>query len=568
MSSDFDEWVNKVQQWNDMTKHIPAMVREDIVKSKLDFAEPKRGVKSTLYDPFSIQYALGYKDRSYSLSYDILKRTARQLSIISAIINTRCSQVAAFSSPHRITKSVGYRISHKDVAKLTTKGERQRIKELEDFIARCGAKDPNPHNIYHRDSFEDFLRKIVRDSLVLDQACAEVVPDRRGIPYEFLAVDASTIRIAAKDMPFGPDETYKYRPSVVDNSRYETDMKHPFKTMQLYAQDPKERPDYVQVINGQIENTFTRDELIFGVRNPRSDIYVQGYGYSEIESLITIITAHLNAEEYNKKIFSNGAAPKGLLNFKGDNFTPEQLEGFKREWKANMEGVQNSHRTVILQNELGIEWTPLTPTNQEMEYGKWLEYCIKIISAVFMIDPEELHFSLSGGVSQTPLFESSNEWKLKASRDKGLKPLLRFIAKLINDHIIAKIDDNYTFDFIGLDELTEQEKQEMRKEQVTTYMTLNEIRKREDLPEVKDGDIVLNPTYLQGQQLRTQAEQQDKQMQQDQGTQLAEGPSKPGSQEKPEESGVPQYADAVTKSASKYIEIDLDEWKADIRAGA
>ncbi|NJL53703.1 hypothetical protein HC928_00260 [bacterium] len=115
--------------------------------------------------------------------------------------------------------------------------------------------------------------------------------------------------------------------------------------------------------------------------------------------------------------------------------------------------------------------------------------------AVFLIDPAELNFDMHGGVQQTPLFESSQEWKLKASRDRGLKPMLRFIAKMINDSIVSKIDDHFMFDFMGLDELTEQEKHELRKEQVATYRTLNEIRREEDLPDVEHGDIVLNPTF-------------------------------------------------------------------------
>jgi hypothetical protein len=41
------------------------------------------------------------------------------------------------------------------------------------------------------------------------------------------------------------------------------------------------------------------------------------------------------------------------LNFKGDNLTPDALEDFKRRWKSNIEGVENSWRTPILQAEQG-----------------------------------------------------------------------------------------------------------------------------------------------------------------------------------------------------------------------
>jgi hypothetical protein len=252
--------------------------------------------------------------------------------------------------------------------------------------------------------------------------------------------------------------------------------------------------------------------------------------------------------------------------------TPDQLEAFKRQWRSNLEGVENAWRTPIIQSEQGAEWMDLGKTNQEMEYNAWIEYLIKITCGVFLIDPAELNFDLHGGVSQTPLFESSQEWKLKASRDRGLKPLLRFIAKMINDNIINKIDDHFMFDFVGLDELTEQEKHELRKEQVSSYKTLNEIRRAEDLPDVEHGDMVLNPTYIQAMQAAQQMEQQ-KQQQQQMAQQQGGGDQGAGGEqggEQPETPNTPAYADNFTKSiqvssGTKFLEISLDDWLTEVR---
>jgi hypothetical protein len=471
------------------------------------------------------------------------------------------------------------------------------IKELEGFVQQCGAAKPNPHNKgFVRDDFETFLKKIVRDSLNFDQASFEIVSDRQGLPYEFMAVDASTIRIAAPNTGFGPDDNWDYRP-VPDNRRPSVPYQQPnplhpfnwpggpgapFNTLGLYnSKGSYESASYVQLINGQIENVYTRDELAFGVRNPRTDIYIEGYGYGELEQLMTIVTSYLYAEDYNRRIFSQGSMPRGILNFKGDSMTPDQLEGFKRQWRSNLEGVENAFRTPILQTEQGVDWIDLHPTNRDMEYGQWLEYLIKITCAVFLIDPAELNFDLSGGVQQTPLFESSAEWKLKASRDRGLKPMLRFIAKLINKHIIDKIDDNFVFDFMGLDELTELEKHELRKEQATSYMTLNEIRRAEDLPDVANGDMIMNPTYIQAMQVGAQIAAQEQQMDQQQQAMgddgaaggLSSGGSAPSGDEG-EEAGdaeAPAYADAFVKGLSAEtdsgfleVEMSIDDWLGDL----
>jgi hypothetical protein len=273
-----------------------------------------------------------------------------------------------------------------------------------------------------------------------------------------------------------------------------------------------------------------------------------------------------------------GSAPKGILNFKGDTMTPDMMEGFRRQWRAGLEGVENSWRTPILQSEAGLEWIDLHPTNREMEYNSWIEYLIKITCAIFLMDPAELNFDLHGGVQQTPLFESSQEWKLKASRDRGLKPLLRFIAKLINENIVSKIDDHFVFDFIGLDELTEQEKHTLRTEQVSSYLTLNEVRRTDDLDDLEYGDMPMNPTYLQAMQIKMTMEQQKQQMEQQQqaaqagaGAQggAAEGGA-PGAGAEAQEEPAPEYADRFQKALKveqgvKFLEIDLDDWVGAVR---
>jgi hypothetical protein len=194
--------------------------------------------------------------------------------------------------------------------------------------------------------------------------------------------------------------------------------------------------------------------------------------------------------------------------------------------------------------------------------------------AVFLIDPAELNFDLHGGVQQTPLFESSQEWKLKASRDRGLKPLLRFIAKLINEHIVSKIDDHFVFDFVGLDELTDQEKHTLRTEQVSSYLTLNEVRREDDLPDLEYGNVPMNPVYLQAMQIKSQMEQAEKQ-QAPQGAGPSAGALPEGGEggAPPTEDNSPQYSDSFGKSlilpdrSGRFLEIDLsdlDEWKGSL----
>ena len=172
-------------------------------------ADAKRPPKSMLFDPMSLVYSMGYKDRRSNLSYDILKQMSTQLGVLAAIVNTRVNQVATFTSPYRRTRTIGFEIKHKDRDHKLTKSEKKFIIELESFVSNCGKSNSNKHSIKPRDNFDQFTRKVIRDRMIYDQLCLEVVPDRRGLPYEFVAVDASTIRLAAD--PKANENRDKYR---------------------------------------------------------------------------------------------------------------------------------------------------------------------------------------------------------------------------------------------------------------------------------------------------------------------------------------------------------------------
>ncbi|MFO7970338.1 MAG: hypothetical protein R6U40_01155, partial [Desulfobacterales bacterium] len=153
---------------------------------------------------------------------------------------------------------------------------------METLITRTGVtKHPRG-----RDNFETFLRKITWDSLVYDQMAFEVVENKKGEPCEWYAVDAGTMRLA--------DTASTYLDESLEDA-----------------------VRFVQIYDGQVIAEFTQNELCFGVRNPRTDIRLFGYGVSELEMLIPTVTSLLWGFEYNQRFFSQGSTPKGVINFKG-----------------------------------------------------------------------------------------------------------------------------------------------------------------------------------------------------------------------------------------------------------
>src|SRR5690606_23266229 len=113
--------------------------------------------------------------------------------------------------------------------------------------------------------------------------------------------------------------------------------------------------------------------------------------------------------EYNRKFFSQGSAPKGILRVKG-NMNEDKLAQFRQQWTSMMQGVTNSWKTPIMEADT-VDWIDLHKSHRDMEFTSWIEYLIKSACAVFSIDPAEVNFPLSGGAEKA-LFEGDNKHRL------------------------------------------------------------------------------------------------------------------------------------------------------------
>lgn len=456
----------------------PHINNVDLIKSM-----PARDMKAYEENPIRMAQSVNYKDKPTSLSYNILYQMSVKNSVVAAVLNTRVNQVSTFTKPARFSEDgIGYKIRLRDPLAVPTKEQQEVINSIELFLENCGFTDDSD-----RDDFDTFIRKLVRDSLTYDQMCFEIIPDRKGRPAEIVAVDAATIRAASEN--YSADSSWAQ-----------------------YAPKKNEEVKWVQVIDGTIVSWFTAKELAFGVRNPRTNINLQPYGFSELEMLIQQVTSHLYAEEYNSKYFSQGGTTKGIINIKSDPNgigNKEQLESFKRQWRAQVNGMTGSWKTPVLQVPDGIEYVNVSQSNRDMEYSQWVNYLINIVCAVYQIDPAEVNFSNNGGAAaQSSVFETSQEQKLKNSKDKGLKPLLRFIETIINKYVVSKFSQDYVFAFTGLDDKSEEEKAELDSKQVKTWRTVNEIRKEHGEKPLENGDIILDPSYLNYIQQKEMAAQQ------------------------------------------------------------
>nr|DAO26775.1 MAG TPA: Portal protein [Bacteriophage sp.] len=477
----------RVKQMRTIEKAIRSDSPDDILRAQkaLNTIQQKENQamqpKAFFIDPLEFNSNLGYKDKSFSLSYTTLKRMSKT-PIINSIIKTRKNQVADFAEPQENKYSTGFvvRKKSKNGVEQNMDNKDKRIAfAITDFLLKGGNVGEWEH-----DDFDTFIRKIVDDSLTYDQMTFEIMRNRRGKVESFVATDAATFRMA--------------------NSFFAKDYDIPYFSNDkgLWGQDksdygPKIKgyyPAYVQVYQNVKVSEFYPWELCFGIRNPSTSIFANGYGCSELEELINVVTSLLWGDEYNRRFFSQGSAPKGMLRVKGA-VNETALQQFKQQWQSMITGVMQSWKTPVVNQD--VEWIDLQKNNRDMEYSSWMEYLIKIACAIFNIDPIEIGWDISRSSGRNGLFEGGQGKRLQNSKNKGLYPLLKFLQRKINKYIVEQIHPDYEFVFMGLNGMTIDQELDLDIKKVQAFATINEIREKYEMKPLEGGDVIENAVFVQ-----------------------------------------------------------------------
>lgn len=513
-----------------MTK---ALAAQNVIQFPSKAAQKKEsGMQSVYLDDRRIQLLGEYYERPGNLGFDMMRMMVDEAPILSSVIMTRQRQVRRFCRVQESGKGPGFAIKLKDSSATLGKKEQESIKLLEGFFTNCGWEtNPRQRMRLKRDNFSNFMAKLTRDSLILDSAPIETEWKRnKSLGLDgFYAVDGATVRLCSEDGYKGDDEIFA-----------------------------------LQVVQGNVRAAYTYNDLIYVPRNPRSDVMIGGYGMSETELLIKVVTGLLNAMTYNMKYFDSNSIPKGLLHLSGD-YAQEDLNSFKRYWNAMVKGINNAWSLPVMvskNQESKASFENFGVDVNEIMFSKWMTFLTSIICAIYGMAPDEINFeSFTAGTSS--LSGSDTEEKLINSKDKGLRPLLAYFEDTLSDYVVAEFGDKYVFRWTGLDELAPQ--QAWTEEQA--LCTVNEARKARGWEETEGewGNSPLNPA-LQG------AYQSDQQSQQeDYGTPQPDGGGAPdGSQdqEQPQDGSEggdqdqPQDGDSQNQDMQKSF--GLPVWSIDV----
>lgn len=477
---------------NRLQKSLNSENFEEVMKAQAFIAEqqkngrraPQPEIKSILWNPSEIGFnGKGYRDPNNGIAFGTLNRMG-DIFIIKAIINTRIEQVQNFLKYSVDDQKPGYQIRYKRSPGSEGSDEKElseKDKKIVDYIVRFLEEGGENDKWECEDNFQEFTRKVLRDSLVLDQMTFELVRARNMNLKKYRAVDAALIRQLDTNDP-------RYR-QMFENFRWHGYL-----------------PRYAMVWDGQIIRHPVSDEYVvfypwelgYGIRNKTTNVLRNGYGCSELETLIEIVTWILWGMQYNGNFFKQGSQPKGFINVKNGNVDQGTLNEFRQDWKQTMSTVYNSHKIPVIQG-IDLEWIDLQQTNRDMEFTEWIKFLLVIACAVYRMDPSELGFQFQDAAR---IFgQEGQKERLDHSKQKGLTPLLVFYQNILNKYIISEIDDRLELVFTGIEIEDEAAQVELdKKKSEAGFVSL------EDMFEKYSGrkfdpnkDTILNTVYQSAQ---------------------------------------------------------------------
>jgi len=406
--------------------------------------------------------------------FEFLRYVSEAVDLEQAVILTRQRQVRSFLQPERDCSPLGFRFVREDGEKISDR-DKAAVARLERMLLNSGDIDDYfERQRYRRLDLDLFVTALVGDSLAGDACPVELTYTPAGKVSGWHNVAFETVRLCME-------------------SGYEGD--DAIRALQIHEGSPRV--------------AFTYEDLIYEIRNPRTALSAGGYGLSETEVVFRALAQYLNALTYNAAGIDRSAIPRGVMTLVGE-YEPDALLTFQRQLNLLVSGAAQRHKipVVAAKDGRGAVWTPMDSFN-EMFFARYITLQGAIVCAVFGIDPGEVNLD-SFQLRTSNLSGDDTSEKLASSRDKGLVPLLSFVAKVLN--IITKlIDKRYRFEFVGLHNEDEQRKWERQK----LNSTLDELRaidgKEPDPNPMMGGAYAGNPglngLYLQTLQAQQAQEQ-------------------------------------------------------------
>jgi hypothetical protein len=436
-----------------------------------------------------------YKAKTRLLPDDIIKQIRITDHLVATILRSRANMMALYGKLRADRFDIGVEVEIKpEFYKILTPEQydviTQRIKKFEQILLNCGHTEGlEQHekttladyfyiNTYNGNSFGRFATEIIYDR--------SAEPDSEGnYPFHrFRAIDVGSIYKAVRRADNAGDALRMGAIKALEaitGEKMNIDM----------AKLREDKYAWIQIVDGQPRQAFSHDEMLVYNLFPSSDLEHHDYPVTPLDTIVSSVTTHISIDAYKKLYFQNGRASKGILVIRSDEVDQSVINNMKLEFNASINSVSNSFRTPIfgIGTTDEVVWTPLHNEGLSDGFEFMYDNISRIIMSAFNMSPDELpgYGHLSRGTGSQSLSESSNEWKLTAARDTGLRPLILKWQTFLNQRLFPLIDPLLskvcTIKLAGLDAQSVEQENTRLQQNSALFMNFDEL-----LSEVeKDG---------------------------------------------------------------------------------
>ncbi|PFH29136.1 phage portal protein [Burkholderia sp. JKS000303] len=236
-------------------------------------------------------------------------------------------------------------------------------------------------------------------------------------------------------------------------------------------------PAYQQILKGIQATDYTRDELIYRPRNPRTN---KIYGYSPVEQVLTTVNISIRRALNQLSYYTEGNVPDLLFGVP-DTWQPDQIKQFQIWWDSLTVGQTKKQGRFI---PGGIAPHDTKPLALKDEYDEWLA---RVICFAFSTAPTPFIRQMNRATADNAKEEAKQE---------GLLPRMNWIRNLIN-YIVWKYfgwtDLEFDWDQAEeLDPLVAAQIQDLKVRNAT--LSVDEARQADGSDPIGMGNAVFTPT--------------------------------------------------------------------------
>uniref|UniRef100_A0A6M3M6I0 Putative portal protein n=1 Tax=viral metagenome TaxID=1070528 RepID=A0A6M3M6I0_9ZZZZ len=229
---------------------------------------------------------------------------------------------------------------------------------------------------------------------------------------------------------------------------------------------------------------FDREDIIF-LRYPHPLKPFRGRG--TLEAALATYNLDKYSEEWNEQFFFNSARPDAMLTT-DQKLTDSQRSMLKEQWDKNFRGIAKHAKLVVLEN--GLDYKILQLSQKDMEFLAQQKFSRDKILSIFRVPKPIIAITEEVNRSNAEVAAYSfSRWTIKPKMTKLIEQLNEFLIPLFPDSEDLYLD----FDDPVPENMELNIKQYHEALGPSGWMTINEVRERENLPPVDGGDVVYRP---------------------------------------------------------------------------